>query len=519
MPRRPRPAQGPRPRARRDLPVEQAAPGHPEAHRQVRRRRLRLRQHRARDRRSIRTKKVVDVTYRIDEGPEVTIDKIEITGNTKTRDKVIRRELKVEEQQRFSGTKLKKSRDALQSPRLLLRRSTSRPSAGAARRSSNLLVDVKEGQTGALTAGAGFSSADNLLFNARISENNLFGRGQRAVLNADFGSIRQNFIASFTEPYLFDIPLRRRSTGSAGVSSSTTSPAAAPAAASRLLVSARPSSATIASPVASRSRRCASAPSTGWRRPRSSNINRRSPPSVVAEEGTSLTSSHPSDHLAQHAEQPVRSDARLDRGIVGRVRRARRREQLRQGRSTGAVRTGRSTSRTRSARSSTRSAARSATATAIAATAATSSRSSSATSPAASTPSAASRPGRSARASRSATRRARTCNSDPIGGSRQLIVNNEIIFPIVEQLGLKGVVFFDAGNAWLDSDGYDFGDLRYAAGAGLRWQSPLGPIRIELGYPAEQAQAREGEPRPLLVRRTALDRPQRHRNADRRQVA
>jgi outer membrane protein insertion porin family len=73
--------------------------------------------------------------------------------------------------------------------------------------------------------------------------------------------------------------------------------------------------------------------------------------------------------------------------------------------------------------------------------------------------------------------------SDPIGGSEQLIVNNEIIFPIVEQLGLKGVIFFDAGNAWLESQGYDLGDLRYSVGGGIRWQSPLGPIRIELGIP------------------------------------
>src|SRR5437660_453215 len=151
-------------------------------------------------------KKTVDITYRIDQGPQVTIDKILITGNTKTRDKVVRRELKVEEQQQFSGTKLKKSRDALnrlgffQEVNLTTQR-------GRSEEKLNLQVDVKEGQTGALTAGAGFSSADNLLFNARISENNLFGRGYRAVLNADFGSIRQNFIASVTDPWLFDVPL------------------------------------------------------------------------------------------------------------------------------------------------------------------------------------------------------------------------------------------------------------------------------------------------------------------------
>ncbi len=77
----------------------------------------------------------------------------------------------------------------------------------------------------------------------------------------------------------------------------------------------------------------------------------------------------------------------------------------------------------------------------------------------------------------------REIDTDPIGGSQQLVVNNEIIFPIVEPLGLKGVVFVDAGNAWLADDGYDFGDLRYAVGGGVRWLSPLGPIRIEIGIP------------------------------------
>jgi outer membrane protein insertion porin family len=71
----------------------------------------------------------------------------------------------------------------------------------------------------------------------------------------------------------------------------------------------------------------------------------------------------------------------------------------------------------------------------------------------------------------------------PIGGSNQLILNNEVIFPIVEQLGLKGVLFFDMGNAWLETSPYDFGDIRYAVGAGVRWLSPLGPIRVELGIP------------------------------------
>jgi outer membrane protein assembly factor BamA len=69
----------------------------------------------------------------------------------------------------------------------------------------------------------------------------------------------------------------------------------------------------------------------------------------------------------------------------------------------------------------------------------------------------------------------------PIGGSQELIINNEISFPIVQQLNLKGVVFSDVGNAFTNEQGLDLSDLRYSVGAGIRWRSPFGPIRIELG--------------------------------------
>ncbi len=78
---------------------------------------------------------------------------------------------------------------------------------------------------------------------------------------------------------------------------------------------------------------------------------------------------------------------------------------------------------------------------------------------------------------------ARLIRRDVIGGSQELIFNNEIIFPIVESLGLKGVVFFDAGEAYRASDGIDFGDMRMAVGTGVRWLSPIGPLRIEVGFP------------------------------------
>jgi outer membrane protein insertion porin family len=69
---------------------------------------------------------------------------------------------------------------------------------------------------------------------------------------------------------------------------------------------------------------------------------------------------------------------------------------------------------------------------------------------------------------------------DPIGGTEEIILNAEYIFPLVSDLKLKGVTFFDAGNSY---DSFkNFGNLRYTTGVGVRWISPFGPIRIEWGY-------------------------------------
>ena len=67
-----------------------------------------------------------------------------------------------------------------------------------------------------------------------------------------------------------------------------------------------------------------------------------------------------------------------------------------------------------------------------------------------------------------------------IGGTKELIFNTEYIFPILRELRLKGVVFFDAGNAYESNQ--PIGTLRYTTGFGIRWISPVGPIRIEWGY-------------------------------------
>lgn len=69
-----------------------------------------------------------------------------------------------------------------------------------------------------------------------------------------------------------------------------------------------------------------------------------------------------------------------------------------------------------------------------------------------------------------------------IGGEKMWYGNLEWLFPIVKDAGLKGLVFFDAGNTYEDSDSWDVSDLRYSVGFGFRWLSPMGPLRLEWGY-------------------------------------
>jgi outer membrane protein insertion porin family len=69
---------------------------------------------------------------------------------------------------------------------------------------------------------------------------------------------------------------------------------------------------------------------------------------------------------------------------------------------------------------------------------------------------------------------------DVIGGTTMLNFNAEYLFPLIKNAGMKGVIFFDTGNAW--ESGYHLDDLRKTTGVGVRWYSPIGPLRLEWGY-------------------------------------
>jgi outer membrane protein insertion porin family len=151
-------------------------------------------------------KMVVDVTFDIHKGQKIYFERIDIAGNVKTRDKVIRRELRVYEQDLFSASNLKESIKNLR--RLEYFEDVNfATTPGSAPDHMNLKITVKERPTGTFGVGAGYSTQDRLVGMVEVSQNNLFGRGQQVKVSGIIGSISHRIRASFTEPYLFDRPL------------------------------------------------------------------------------------------------------------------------------------------------------------------------------------------------------------------------------------------------------------------------------------------------------------------------
>ncbi len=149
---------------------------------------------------------IVDITYDIKKGNLVYFEKILISGNTHTRDKVIRRELKVEEQGQFSGKLLKKSVKNLN--RLdFFEDVKANTYKGSTPDTMVLDLNVTEKPTGSVSFGGGYSSVESVFITASVSQNNLFGRGQALIVQAQVGGRTTQFNTKFVEPWLFDMPL------------------------------------------------------------------------------------------------------------------------------------------------------------------------------------------------------------------------------------------------------------------------------------------------------------------------
>jgi len=438
------------------------------------------------------TERLVDIEFMVNKGAQAYIDRIEVKGNVKTRDKVVRRELELQEQELFSGTKLRRSRAAIQ--RLGFFKSVDvKTTRGSAADRLDVSVEVTEGQTGSFSAGAGFSSADRLLFNVRISEINLFGRGQQLVLNGDLGSLRRNIILSFTEPYLLDTRL------TFGVDAFSW----------RLIYEDFTREGTgfgtrVLYPLTALGlHEVAGLPLTDVRAGLSyrleqaeiTELDENASRSVRLEEGQKLVSSITPQlrrNTLNHAIDPTGGSMQdLSMQLAGLggdsnflKLEARSRwyysfwESPTFGTFTYSIRGeigwgfgeegvsgeelplferyfpgGLSSVRGFKVRTL---------------------------------------------GPREKRRNAfgKVVEETEIGGSRQIVLGNEIIFPILKGFGVKGVLFFDAGEAFTATEGIQLGDLRYAVGGGIRWLSPFGPLHMGIGFPLNP---REDDDRSVLL--------------------
>jgi outer membrane protein insertion porin family len=150
----------------------------------------------------------MDIDFQIEEGKKYSIEKIEIHGNTKTKDKVIRRELAVSPGETFDMLRVKMSKTRLEGLNYFDKVDT-RAEPSYVQQAKNLVVGVDEKNTGNLSVGAGFSSVDALVGFAEVYQGNfdLFnpptftGGGQKFRLRVQLGTMRQDYLASFVEPW------------------------------------------------------------------------------------------------------------------------------------------------------------------------------------------------------------------------------------------------------------------------------------------------------------------------------
>ncbi|MCM2350348.1 MAG: outer membrane protein assembly factor BamA [Bacteriovoracaceae bacterium] len=148
----------------------------------------------------------VDVIFSFEKGVIAYFGKIVMKGNTKTRDKVIRRELKIHEGEMYSGSKLRTSKDNVN--RLGFFQPESVVFNTITRKGTDNVLDVevsiKERPTGQISLGAGYSTATNGFVQASVAQNNFRGLGQNINMNLSYSDKQQIYNLGFTEPYLFD---------------------------------------------------------------------------------------------------------------------------------------------------------------------------------------------------------------------------------------------------------------------------------------------------------------------------
>jgi outer membrane protein insertion porin family len=393
-------------------------------------------------------KKTVKVILKIDEGARYRIGRIEISGNTKTRDKVIRREVSFDEGDIFNSVLIKRSYEKINNLNFFEKVELV-PKPHPEEKLVDIDIKVKERPTGFFSVGGGYSSTEKIIGMVEITQGNLFGKGQLLKLRGELGSRTTYYDITYRDPWLFDTPV----SFSANIYKTTTSQ----------FIEYDKKATGLGLSLGKRftdywlgdiTYRFENADIT--------NVSDRASTIIKDQKGTRITSSiTPSivrdsrdnyldptrgsrnslyvtyaglggtnNFIKGEADSawylPIGSTSVMLRGRVGYAAGLGGKElPLYERFYIGGIYTIRGLA-----------------------------------------------------FGEAGPRDART--GDPIGGTSELIFNAEYIFPLVSQVRLKGVTFFDAGNSY---DSFrNFGNLRYTTGLGARWISPVGPVRLEWGY-------------------------------------
>jgi outer membrane protein insertion porin family len=152
-------------------------------------------------------KHLMNLTIKVASTPRVYVERIDITGNTSTRDKVIRREFRLNEGDAFSALKVKRSQDRIQSLGFFQDKLEIKQTEGSAPDRVILGVNIEEKPTGQLTVSGGYSSLERFVVQLAVSQNNFLGKGQTLNASVDYSIYSKSIELGFADPYFLDKPI------------------------------------------------------------------------------------------------------------------------------------------------------------------------------------------------------------------------------------------------------------------------------------------------------------------------
>ena len=152
-------------------------------------------------------KRLMNLTIKVAPTPRVYVERIDISGNTSTRDKVIRREFRLNEGDAFNALKVKRSQDRIQSLGFFQEKLEIKQTEGSAPDRVVLGVNVEEKPTGQLSLSGGYSSLEKAVIQLAVSQNNFMGKGQTVDASVNWSAYSRSVEAGFVDPYFMDKPI------------------------------------------------------------------------------------------------------------------------------------------------------------------------------------------------------------------------------------------------------------------------------------------------------------------------